>query len=613
MIRQELHPPAKMNRPSAGGVRAVLFALAVGMTSWACIPVGPPAAPPPSSGPVIPALEEGGMRGMELQEAALLLQEARSLLARGANQEALDSARTFMERFPRAPGSAEVLDVVSRASLALGRNREAAEAASLYMSALGPSHPFFPTAVVLKVRALEESGEPREALQNLLYLPPESPDSAVRPAREILRRLVGTFTTSELREITGAAPLTYPLRGVLATELAVALYLRGEPTEGERWARAALAGPLEPRETGLARGVLDGRLEEVLGRPVILGAILPRSGVSPGLLQYGEWVYEGIQLALEEFKGKTPRPVQLEVIDDRGLALGGRTSVRSLEGFGAWGSVGPLTQEVLAEAAGGRRGAFPIIAPFAFLPTEDAPGVLSMAGPDPGGARVVARYAWELGLEEVVVVRPATEEAGEDARAFLEEFQALGGVVPREIVYDSGGTSFQAQFEEVASSLPDGLFLPLDPVDIRVLAPQVTFYGLDTLGIQLLGTAGWTSDEVVMEVDSRHTDGVIASTTRISQDETLAFGEFRGRYEAFFQKTLRSQVPAFGYDAAALFLTALQSGPRNPDELLVALQDIRDFPGATGSLTVEEGRIARAPLLVRIQDHELIYISPRFD
>ncbi len=105
--------------------------------------------------------------------------------------------------------------------------------------------------------------------------------------------------------------------------------------------------------------------------------------------------------------------------------------------------------------------------------------------------------------------------------------------------------------------LPAGMFLPLQPGDIQLFAPQITFYGMDTLGVQILGTSGWTDPAVVQEVDSRHTDGVVAATARLTQDETEAFRHFREAYEAQFHKTLRNDVPAYGYDAAALVLEAL--------------------------------------------------------
>ncbi|MCJ7626906.1 MAG: hypothetical protein MUO50_00835, partial [Longimicrobiales bacterium] len=67
------------------------------------------------------------------------------------------------------------------------------------------------------------------------------------------------------------------------------------------------------------------------------------------------------------------------------------------------------------------------------------------------------------------------------------------------------------------------------------------------------------------------------------------------------------------YDAAALLLEALRSNPRDSRELLQAMESIQDFPGATGVFSVVDGRIIRQPGLVRIQNHELIFISPRFD
>ena len=204
----------------------------------------------------------------------------------------------------------------------------------------------------------------------------------------------------------------------------------------------------------------------------------------------------------------------------------------------------------------------------------------------------------------------SSEEAGIEAAAFRDEFETAGGSISREIVYDPGATFFQAEFNQVEAVLPDGLFLPLTARDIQLIAPQFTFYGLDTLGIQLLGTSGWTQDEVVLDVDSRHTDGVISSTTRMSQEETEEYRTFRMRYEEHFQKTLRSPVPAYGYDAAILLLQALRSSPRTPSEVLRALDGIQDFPGATGHLTVDHGQVVRVPQLVRIQDHELIYITP---
>lgn len=615
MIPWVLNPSKAEKRPGALCVRAVLVSLLLGagIGLQGCAPARSSAPPPVPTGPPIPAIMEGDLSPSQARRGEELLQAARDSMATGAYEWVLEAAGIIVQDFPALSGSGEAHDLLARAHFGLERFNEAAFAAGVYSRILGPLHPLFPRTVTLRAQALNRDGDGNGALRTLLILPEETPDSILQAGEELLRELVPLLSFRELGSLTEGLPLSHPLIGIMATQWAVSLSLRGDWEESLLWAQTALATPLGPQEMELAQGVVDGRLEEVLGRPIIVGVVLPRSGVSPSLLQYGEWIHEGIQVALEEFQPRLPRPVQLELVDDRGTPLGGRTAIRSLTFFGAVGALGFLSQDVLREGADNRPDDFPLISPFSFLPPDEAPGVYSLSGPDPGGARRLARAARELELETVAILRPSTEEARVDAEAFLEEFEALGGFVPRDIVFDSGATFFQPQFLEVEALLPDGLFLPLTLRDIQLLAPQVTFYGVDTLGAQLLGTSGWTEDGVVMDVDSRHTDGVIAATTRLTQDDSESFRNFQEAYEAFFHKTLRSQVPAFGYDAAALLFRALEASPRNPRELMDAMEGIRALPGATGVLSILDGRITREPLMVRIQDHELIYIRRRFN
>jgi ABC-type branched-subunit amino acid transport system substrate-binding protein len=553
------------------------------------------------------------MSRSRVREATILLGDARDSLDAGSFRAALEASQGIIRDYPGAPGSGEALSIAAEALTALGRPAGAAEAASLLIPLLRTAHPALPRMSALAAGAYWEIGEVAEALAALRSFPSQSMEEIRAQADSIMRGLLPGMTRQDLEESAADFPPTNPLRGILAAELASTLYQAGESEQAVVWAETALSQPLGARETEIAQGVIDGRLEEVLGHPYVLGAILPRSEASPGLLQFGEWVHEGIQVALEEYRDRVRRPVQLEVLDDEGSPPGGRAAIQTLEGLGALATLGPITQDVLEDAADARVGTFPILSPFSYLPPEEVRDVFSLSGPDPGGARLVARTAWDLGLATVAVVRPETREARVNAQAFREEYEALGGLVPREIVFDSGGTFFQPQFLEVEAILPDGLFLPLTPQDIQLLAPQVTFYGLDTLGVQLLGTSGWAEEAVVRDVESRHTDGVIAATIRLTQEETEPYRRFREAYETFFQKTLRSQAPAFGYDAASLILSALESGPRNSQELVAALEEIRDLPGATGSLSVDRGWVTREPLLVRIQDHELIYITRRYD
>jgi len=615
VIPRVLHPSAREIRPEARRLRALLVpALLLSLVLFStCAPPGPSTPVPEAVGPPVPSIYQGEVSRSQARAGVELLGAAQDSLEAGAYQAAVEAAERVIRSYPALQGSSRALWIQAEAHEAMDQPGEAAEAAGRFADLLGPEHPLFPEAVLLQAKNLEASGAAEEAMTALLPLPSETPDSIVKEAEELLREVISTLPFQDLQRVTRALGPESPLRGLFAAELAVAVYLQGNDAEARLWADTALQAGVDSREDRLVRGVLEGRLEEVLGMPVLLGVVLPMSGVSPGLAQYGEWVQEGIEVALEVYRDSLPRQIEMEVVDDRGMPLGARTAVRTLEESGAMAAIGFIGQDLLSEAAETREGGFPLLSPFSFLPSDEATGVFSLSGPDLGEAIQLARIGRELELETVAVVRPSTMQAEMDAAAFREEFERLGGRVPREIVYDSGGTFFQPQFQQVEEILPDGLFLPLEPRDIQLLAPQVTFYGLDTLGVQILGTSGWTDPMVVQEVDSRHTDGVVAATARLTQDETESFRRFRESYEAHFSRTLRSEVPALGYDAAALFMEALKAGPRTRDELLAALEEVRGLHGATGILSVEGGRVTRQPLLVRIQDHELIYMTRRND
>ncbi|HSR43004.1 MAG TPA: ABC transporter substrate-binding protein, partial [Longimicrobiales bacterium] len=167
---------------------------------------------------------------------------------------------------------------------------------------------------------------------------------------------------------------------------------------------------------------------------------------------------------------------------------------------------------------------------------------------------------------------------------------------------------FEEHLAVVQQLRPEALVLPVPMADIELLAPQLTYFGLDTLGIRFLGTAEWAEPGVLQTTPHRHTDGFVVATPRRPGGPTEAYLRFVEDYETVLRKTLRSSIPALGYDAAGLMLEALASGMRSPRALRAALEEIRDFPGATGTLSIENGRVLREHHLVRLRDGDMIPI-----
>jgi len=149
--------------------------------------------------------------------------------------------------------------------------------------------------------------------------------------------------------------------------------------------------------------------------------------------------------------------------------------------------------------------------------------------------------------------------------------------------------------------------VPVPAEDVELIAPQITHFGLDTLGIEVLGTSGWADAQTLARVDPRHTNDVVATAPIGGLPGSPGYERFREAYESHFRRSLVSGVPALGYDAALVLLRALAdrsplvtvSGPTPGLDLR------REVEGATGVFTLQDGRIVRRTGVFRIRDRTL--------
>lgn len=530
-----------------------------------------------------------------------MIAEARAAAEAGRADEAMAAAERIVREFPSAPGSSEALILLAEAALEIGAYDEAAAAGARHAALFPDGDPRADRGRLLIGVAFLGAGRAREGVASLLRLSYASPDLLEQALRHIDRAVVA-LGTEELRELASTeAPGV--LLAPLITEIAVAHHLDGE---GEA-ARSQALRSLDIGATGEARRVAEavrtGNLEAALDG-VVIGAILPRTG-SPSVRTFASLVEEGMRVAVARAQRETRRPIRLRIEDDPGGAFGQESVVSSLEQSGVVAVVGPLLDDALGAAARARRGPLPMISPAARTVPEALAGVYSLQGLDPGAARAIAAYAVRAGLRRVSAIFPRSPEGSFEVEVFQRAYSDAGGVLEGRISYDPGITHFQDQLLEAASYEPQAVFLPLPPRDVEILAPQFTFFGLDSLGIAILGTAGWTVDEVVRGVDPRHTDGVIAVSAEAPATPSEAHMRFVSEYETLLRRSLRSSVPALGYDAVGLIVAAWRGGARSPEEVRRALDRIHGYQGATGVLSVREGHIVREHQLVRIEGRTL--------
>ncbi len=553
-------------------------------------------------------MEEGAYTEEELAELGRLVSAAEDHLQEGEPREAVALAREVRSDFARVPGSGQALWVEARGLHAMGDESGAVDALESYLALLADDPARAGPALLLYSEIASDQGDHRRSADLLLQMPSGATQEDRQQAVERLRREARRLGRSTLEELSAVEAPVPAVAAPLRVELALRLFLAEEEGEAQRLARTVLEGEPDSETRELAEAILEDRLEDALGAAPALAALLPSSG-SPSLQRYAEAIREGIEVAVAQAR-RDGIVVQLEVLDDGGDASRSASLARELAGQNVPIILGPLHDGGLRSAAE-EVGEGLFLSPTARILPEGRAGVFSLDAVDPEGPAQLARFALGQGLRTAVVLHPRQPESELEARYFTQAFEEGGGSVVRQVAYSPGTTSFQGPMEEVRQAGPAALALFLPPEEIELVAPQVTYFGIRDLGLQLLGGESWTDEAAVRSTDARHTDGVVTVSSRPAGtlEDWEPYRRFVEEYEDHFQRTLRSSLPALGYDAARLALEGYRRGARTSGELRDVLEGVGEFQGATGLLTVRDGRIVRERRLVRIQDRRFFPVN----
>lgn len=503
----------------------------------------------------------------------------------------------------------------------------------------------------------EAPAEPGVETPGAAVTPEESAaEEAERAAGELLSGARLAYEAAELGEaldLSRTAMRDYP--GTASAVAASWVGARAAFSLG-RWAEAIELAESFAREEAGSTAAADARdlaelardeLEPASTAPVRVGVVLPRTG-SRIMVRYADWLLEGMEIAARQAEARERRAIELVVADDAG-GTRTREAMAELEARGVLAVVGPLLPPQLAEVAGTRRDrALVTISPT--VPDHPVwPHVYTVNTGDGRGAQELGRYAAEVGITQAALLYPRGEEYERKARAFAVEFEAMGGVVRAAMPYDSGTTTFDVHMRRILERVapvdtfhrqpltdslghaartdtlppvygdspgpwygrppqqPFALFVAAPERDVRQIAPQVAFYGLDSAGVQVFGDEAWTSAAVRRVVPRQDIEGVIAASHFApGRADAIADPEFVRRYEETYRRSLENQLPALGYDAANLVLQALPNRLTSPSALSRRFSLLAGIRGATGTFSIRANRIVRTPYVVIIRDGALL-------
>lgn len=263
--------------------------------------------------------------------------------------------------------------------------------------------------------------------------------------------------------------------------------------------------------------------------------------------------------------------------------------------------VGPSLSEIAVTAATyANQSGVPMVSPGASHPdvTADKPFVFRVVSVDPVQARAMGTFAKEdLQAARAAVLFDVTEVYSRDiAAAFRKEFEARGGEVVAFEAYTTGREDFGAQLTTILLARPDVLYLPNYPDDVRRQVFQARTVGVDAT---FLGSGAWS---LLVLDGAEHFDGTYFSSNwnlDIDRAESRAFVE---AYREMFTQD-PATLAALTYDAFGLILHALrETGSVDGDHLRVALQNVRGYPGVTGSISYEgSGDPIKATVILSVE------------
>jgi branched-chain amino acid transport system substrate-binding protein len=346
------------------------------------------------------------------------------------------------------------------------------------------------------------------------------------------------------------------------------------------------------------------------------GVLEPLTGPSAG---GGALEAEGIEIANQLYPtvkvGDTVYEIELVMADNKSSPIESANAARRLadeEGvrvvLGSWSSrlslaAGPILMNRQVPAIG--------LSCTNPLVTKDNEYYFRICFVDPYQGTVMADYAYrEAKAKTAVILRDMSNDYSVGlARSFAETFTALAGEgsILSVLDYATGAEDFSALLGAVKARAPDVVYLPGYASDSAAIIRQARALGIET---PFLGGDIWETPEFI-DAGREAVEGAAFSTFYAPELSSAEAGaaflkEFRERHG-----TDPSAVAALGFDGYLVARAAVErAGCLDTIKIRDAIGETKDFPGATGMISIDRERNAvKSAVIKSVKDGEFSYLT----
>jgi branched-chain amino acid transport system substrate-binding protein len=215
---------------------------------------------------------------------------------------------------------------------------------------------------------------------------------------------------------------------------------------------------------------------------------------------------------------------------------------------------------------------------------------------DPFQGAVMAKFAADtLKLKKVAILVDVRSDYSVGLQTFFrQQFRQLGGEIVAEQSYSQGDSDFRAQLTQIKSLNPEAIYVPGYYTEVGTIVHQARELGIT---VPFLGGDGWDSPKL-WEIGGTALNGCYFSDHYSTDDPNPAVQKFVNDYKAQY-KEVPDALAALAYDAARILADAItRAGSTDGAKVRDALAATKDFPGVTGSITINSDRNAVKPAVV---------------
>jgi branched-chain amino acid transport system substrate-binding protein len=341
---------------------------------------------------------------------------------------------------------------------------------------------------------------------------------------------------------------------------------------------------------------------------VVIGEFASMSG---GTASFGQASHRGLELAIEQANsagGVLGRHISLKMYDDRSNVEEAVNVVQKLISedhvVAVIGEV--ASKRSIAGATVCEHNKIPMLSPASTNPAvtvengQTLPWIFRICFIDDFQGKADARFAVEQGWKHVAMLTNEEEDYAKGLGRFFKQGFAGHGEIGPEVSYNNSTKDFASQIKRIADAKPDAVYVPGYYEELGLILKAASDANLK---VPFFGGDGWDSPQTLKMAEAQgdyYTDHFTA------QDPSPRVQEFVAAFKQKYNGETPDAMDVLGYDAGKVLIDAIKrAGKTDPEAIRDALASTKDFPGASGTITIDAQHNARKPIvMLQIKDQK---------